>query len=491
MKALHFSCQGESHKATDKVCQDYSYSEINERLAIAIVCDGHGGTRYFRSDVGAKFATEITKECVTTFIEGIDQDLFKGKSLTQVYALNTEIKNDNFTKKTKVDAAMRQLFSSIIFRWQDKILNHAHNTPLTDTERASLDPRFVDDFDAKQSLEKTYGCTLMCYVQTDAYWFAFHLGDGKCIAFDQNGEWSEPIPWDERCFLNKTTSLCDSSAIDEFRYCYQGNGEFPVAVFLGSDGIDDSFGETTNMVNFYAQVAKMLANDSYEESMTTIKSTLPELSAKGSQDDMSIACVYDDGRMGEVVKSIIGWQQRNVLEAIVDLNQRIEKLLNKYNQFEGKKSFTRSEMIDFQYTVTSLKRAYQSKREQAKKYDRFSQELGGEFEHYNDELGFGEQLVLVAEQRLAEQPVETAEVAAEQVEVVENEPNEGSTAKTEETAAEAKDASDNEATIVEVEHTSQSTEEVVDLETEIVPGPIEKITPVETEEDNNESKNEQ
>ena len=46
----------------------------------------------------------------------------------------------------------------------------------------------------------------------------FILAMGKCIAFNEDGSWHEPIPWDEKCFLNKTTSLCDSSAIDEFRY---------------------------------------------------------------------------------------------------------------------------------------------------------------------------------------------------------------------------------------------------------------------------------
>ena len=158
MKALHYSCQGESHKATNKVCQDYSYSEVNDHLAIAIVCDGHGGTSYFRSDVGARYATNITKECVTTFIDNIDKKLFHNAAFTQVCALNTEIENDNFDKKTKVDVAMRQLFSSIIYRWQAKILEHAHDNPLTEAEKTSLNPRYITDFEASQSLEKTYGC---------------------------------------------------------------------------------------------------------------------------------------------------------------------------------------------------------------------------------------------------------------------------------------------------------------------------------------------
>ena len=416
MKALHYSCQGESHKATNKVCQDFSYSEVNDRLAIAIVCDGHGGARYFRSDIGSQYATAITKECVTTFIENIDKKLFQGAAFTQVYALNTEIQNDNFAKKTKVDVAMRQLFSSIIYRWQTRILEHAESHPLTEEERDSLNPRYIADFEAKQSLEKTYGTTLMCYVQTDDYWFAFHVGDGKCIVFNHAGQWSEPIPWDDRCFLNKTTSLCDTDALDEFRYCYQGDGEFPVLVFLGSDGIDDSFGETTNMVNFYAQVAKMLAKESPEESMSTIESTLPELSAKGSQDDMSIACVYDNGRLGNVVKQIVHWQQDSVQKSIFTLNGRLVQLLERYNQFESVSKLSKSEQIDLTYTVKELKRTYENKREQAKKFDKFSAELGEDMEPYSDEYGFGEQFVLIAEKRLSEQVADDIEPTTEQSE---------------------------------------------------------------------------
>lgn len=61
-------------------------------------------------------------------------------------------------------------------------------------------------------LEKIYGCTLMAYVRTNKYWFAFHLGDGKMISFDEEAQWKEPVLWDDRCFLNKTTSICDADA---------------------------------------------------------------------------------------------------------------------------------------------------------------------------------------------------------------------------------------------------------------------------------------
>jgi serine/threonine protein phosphatase PrpC len=75
MQEIHSTCQGESHKATNKVCQDYSYVEITNDLTIAVVCDGHGGERYFRSDIGSKVAAEVTAECMRLFIEGIDKNI--------------------------------------------------------------------------------------------------------------------------------------------------------------------------------------------------------------------------------------------------------------------------------------------------------------------------------------------------------------------------------------------------------------------------------
>ena len=92
------------------------------------------------------------------------------------------------------------------------------------------------------------------------YWFAFQIGDGKCVFLTQsNGkiECNKSIPWDERCFLNKTTSLCDSQAIDGFRFCYQGDGNFPMAVFLGSDGLDDTYGDEEGLYNFYIELYKL------------------------------------------------------------------------------------------------------------------------------------------------------------------------------------------------------------------------------------------
>ena len=52
---------------------------------------------------------------------------------------------------------------------------------MTDWEEANVPKKYLDEFAAASSFEKFYGCTLMAYVQTPEYWFAFHLGDGKGV----------------------------------------------------------------------------------------------------------------------------------------------------------------------------------------------------------------------------------------------------------------------------------------------------------------------
>ena len=391
MKDIHHSCQGESHIVAGKVCQDASYSHTDASVSIAIVCDGHGGTRYFRSDLGAQFAVEACKECVASFVDNIDKSLFIDKPFVQKQAIATEVQSSTFTKETATDKALRQLFSSIIYSWRQRITHHAETVSLTEEEKQSVQPAYQAEFANGIGVEKTYGCTLMCFVYTSHYWFAFHIGDGKCIAFDTNGEWSEPIPWDDRCFLNKTTSLCDATAIDEFRYCYCGNGNHPMAIFLGSDGIDDSFGKTENMVNFYIQILKLIVNDGCESASNSVKETLPQLSKIGSQDDMSLACVYDENDLTEHIKELIVWQRTNVEKAIYDINQRILNLREKVESLKVEGLDKPQAMIDFQYANKQLAKAFADKKLLAYKWDKFSSELShGDATQYDDEIGFGE-----------------------------------------------------------------------------------------------------
>lgn len=259
-----------------KPCQDFSFSIKSENYAIAVVSDGHGGKRYYRSDVGSKIAVEVAHRCLVAFAENIPPTLFADFPRTVAGA------GDIYQTE------LQQLVRAIVVGWRNAVMEHVATSPLSETEQAIAQPD--DDY----GWETTYGCTLIATLLTPRYWLALQIGDGKCVAINKEGEPFEPIPWDDRCFLNRTTSICDTTAADEFRYCIGGRETAPVAIFLGSDGIDDSFGEEENLYNFYIQLAKGFVKDGYDATIADLVATLPVLSKRGSQDDMSVAGWYDE-----------------------------------------------------------------------------------------------------------------------------------------------------------------------------------------------------
>lgn len=374
IRCFHYSCAGESHKATGKVCQDFSLTSNMEGLTI--VCDGHGGERYFRSDIGAKYAAEITLEVVSSFVKTVDICLFKNKPFTAIGPMSTL---SDAKDLSQVDFTLRQLFSSIIYRWNEKIKQHAHSVELSEWERTHVPQKYLEEFSCSESFEKQYGCTMIVYVQAPDYWFAFQIGDGKCLSFQESPIWSEPIPWDDRCFLNKTTSLCDPSALEEFRYCYQGDGHFPVAVILGSDGLDDSFGEINNLANFYIQILKMLFNDGQKITEDSLKETLPQLSKIGSKDDMSVACVYDPNALNFIIVNLIQYQIDLVISQIHDVDARIEAALTLLNSYDQMTSLDEKARIDINYAQKDISKWQEERIKLLSKHDILTQQLSFAF----------------------------------------------------------------------------------------------------------------
>lgn len=296
--------QGESHKASEKPCQDYSFSIVQEGYAIAIVSDGHGGERYFRSDVGSKLAVEVTVKCLTEFAKNFPVDTFSEKPFTAIGIGELGL------------SVLGQLTGAIVVGWRNAVKEHAEQHPLTDAEQKIAVPK------DEHGWERTYGCTLIATLRTPQYWLAFQIGDGKCVAIGEDGCPYEPIPWDDRCFLNRTTSICDTAATEEFRYCFGGKNTAPVAIFLGSDGIDDSFGGEENLYNFYVQLAKGFAKDGHEATTADLETTLPVLSKRGSQDDMSVAGWYDE-RLAGMITQLSSWQEQRLMTKQKSLTGKI------------------------------------------------------------------------------------------------------------------------------------------------------------------------
>ena len=331
MEAIQSYCIGESHIAAGKPRQDRSRAESTELFTIGVVCDGHGGERYFRSDLGARAASAAARKCAEEFVRNADESLFRDAPFTQLGTAAAEAEKKKSCVSDVRDALFRQLFASIIYDWREHVVSHAnHNpVPLSENEKR-VPPEYIEEFNKtdadgnRTGIEKTYGCTLICFVQTKSYWFAFHIGDGKCISFSEKDgriSWEEPVPEDKECFLNTTTSICDANAINEFRYCYGGRNTFPLAVFLASDGIDDSFGEDSNLANFYVQILKKIVRSSPDEVKSELDSTLRELGVHGSKDDKSVVCCFDKDRLKPLENGLVRWQCENVQKAIDELKK--------------------------------------------------------------------------------------------------------------------------------------------------------------------------
>ncbi len=306
LQAFHLSVQGASHIKKNKECQDYALSYADEHCAIAIVCDGHGGDDYVRSAVGSRLACAITQLTIKSFVKEISKE-GRRKEIFNAHPEN----------------GIRTLQKNIIAKWNAAVLAHQKKNPFTEDEIAVLSERAKKRYEEKKELESFYGTTLIAVACTPDFWFGLHIGDGKCVAVNPKGEFLRPIPWDERCFLNATTSLCDEDALERFRYFY--SPKLPRAVFVGSDGVDDSFQNDEQLNQLYATVLYSFANNYWEEAKKELQDYLPQLSKKGSGDDVSIAAILDLDSIAEIplVKKLAESIQNEVGE--VEKEEKEEK----------------------------------------------------------------------------------------------------------------------------------------------------------------------
>ena len=276
-KAFHMSERGESHLHDGRVCQDSSASFSDECGTVAVVSDGHGGCDYVRSQIGSAMACEAAVKNIRRLFENISPEAFLAEP----------------------DMMLTQLEAAIINDWNESVRSHYEANPFTEEELDCVSEKAGAAYFSGHRIERAYGATLIAAAVTRDYWFGIQIGDGKCAAFDEAGSCTQPIPWDEKCFLNKTTSICGSDALRDFRHFY--SEKIPTAVFMGSDGIDDSFKNEEDMYDFYKTILYAFSISDYTQAVDELKAYLPRLSKEGSADDVSIAAWMDM----DVLKSVV------------------------------------------------------------------------------------------------------------------------------------------------------------------------------------------
>ena len=270
-RAFHLTVIGASHIKSGTICQDCSQSCEKTECRLVVVCDGHGGADYFRSDRGSKLAAATFTDCME------NPDLIAALS-----AAATEKQ-----RKSRIE----QLIKSIIARWNSLVEQDMRQHPFDEDELSGVSEKARRRYEAGERLQAAYGTTLIGAVLAEDFWLGLQIGDGKCVVVSETGEFTQPIPWDEECFLNVTTSLCDENAAKEFRFCFSRT--LPAAVFIGSDGIDDCFAGDERLYDFYRVTLKSFAQTDEETAVAQLKEYLPTLSEKGSGDDMSVGILVN------------------------------------------------------------------------------------------------------------------------------------------------------------------------------------------------------
>ena len=334
-------CRGASHVKKNTICQD-SIQQIQDLHTVtAGVADGHGSAPYFRSDKGSKFAVEICCRKLFDFLH--DSNLI---SLSE----------------SEQDEKIQKLTDEIVNEWRVAVRDDFLGTPFTEEEMQLVPEADKENYipfsesqqdelsqeDLKEcfeienpspkirSLFKAYGATLICIGFCDDFGVGLHIGDGKCVALYSNGTTDEPIPWDEKCHLNRCTSICDERAKEEFRH-HIWKENLPVAVFAASDGIDDTFADRLHW--FYLHMAMGFTEPDFRKCVSEVEAQLPEFSERGSQDDMSVCGILDIGKlrtMTEIIQEEIHDFERTqqlaqIQQKLTELEYRrnsVQKLLN-------------------------------------------------------------------------------------------------------------------------------------------------------------------
>lgn len=295
MVALSQTVQGYSHLSHDKVCQDAScHLEAEDgSWRLVVVSDGHGDPSCMRSDRGSRMAVEAASGCLRSFAEAFDEPDSVGHTLAS-----------DLRVPARRAALVRRLTDAILARWTAAVHDDLKADPLTEVELAQASDRARALYLRGERLEHIYGATLLCALWLPRMLVLLQQGDGVCLVARTDGDLWEPVPEDERCHANVTTSLCDEDAADAIRHALVTFDRDPtMAVILGSDGVGNSF---AGMADLEGYVMGLLVDAASDGDATRVElgleTGLAQLSKAGSGDDMSLALIADVDAVARVAE---------------------------------------------------------------------------------------------------------------------------------------------------------------------------------------------
>ncbi len=235
---------------------------------ILAVSDGHGSSKSFRSDRGARFAVSAA----------VDESQNLLASLPE-------------TTDAVVDAVEKELPAALVQAWASRVREDIASEPFAARERKA----FIAQYGApawkalKANPLLAYGATLLLAIATQDYLILAQIGDGDIVTVTRAGCASRPLRIDPRLFAGETTSLCTADAVDSFSvFVASVNEDRPALVLLSSDGYANSYEDDGGFLSVGSDLLMMLREHDAETVQRDLESWLEEVSRDGSGDDITL-----------------------------------------------------------------------------------------------------------------------------------------------------------------------------------------------------------
>lgn len=234
------------------------------KVAVVAISDGHGGERYVRSEVGSRFAVEVSCDIL-------------GEWWTR-----TARGNGDAPATALIEQELRdRVVPTITRQWRARVADHVVAHPFTEEEFT----RAGTAVDVQP--EVAYGATLLVAVASDRAVALAQLGDGD-IVLVRGDDVMLPIEPDARLVASQTTSLCLDSADADFRCSVVSDIADIDLVLLSTDGYANSFADDEWERTVGVDLASRIAELGTDAIRLQLPAWLGE-SAAASGDDTSVA----------------------------------------------------------------------------------------------------------------------------------------------------------------------------------------------------------
>jgi len=268
-------CRGASHIANGKPLQDAAKAVSFAHSGIACAADGHGGIPYFRSDRGSLIAVNVAVKVLVSVLRRIPG-----------------LKGDNAAFERLLKLAEK----AIVACWREIVLQDLVHYPFTNNDFEFCKENQIS-LQCEHDCLSVYGTTLLCGFMAKNAYGAIQLGDGACTVITKDGA-RLAIPKDPRCEMGMTTSLCNTDAENCFQHCF---GSDPIlGITVATDGVADSFlpqnylDFTNTVLEDFVKRPKLAEQE--------LLSFLPRLSSQGSQDDCTLAGIFNFKAITQTLK---------------------------------------------------------------------------------------------------------------------------------------------------------------------------------------------